>query len=79
MFVRLSVCERGGFSVCVWGVSLSICRVVCLSTDRLESKEDERETDTNRQYMFLICPLWVRERQRKSKIMDATDVSVTNV
>lgn len=65
--------------MCVWGVSLSICPVVSLSTDRLESKEDERETDTNRQYMFLICPLWVRERQSKSKIMDATDVSVTNV
>lgn len=54
MFVRLSVCERGGFSV-------RVCRVVCLSRDRLGRKENEEETDTNRQYMFLIRPLCARE------------------
>lgn len=56
-------------------VCKSVCLVVCLSVDGLERKENEKEIDTKRQYMFLICPLRVRE----NKIMPAADVSVTNV
>lgn len=71
MSVREGVLE----CMCVY---LSSCVAVQGHTRR---KENEKETDTNRQYMFLICPLCVREKetQRKSKIMDATDVAVTNV
>lgn len=75
------VCEteclwEKGFKVCACvSVCKSVCLVVRLSIDGLERKENEKEIDTKRQYMFLICPLCVRE----NKIMPAADVSVTNV
>lgn len=53
---------------------MCVCLVVCLSIFSLR-KENEKVTATSRQYMFLICPLRVKE----SIIMDAGDVSVTNV
>lgn len=58
-------------------VYVSVCLVVvCLSTVRLERKENEKETDTNRQYMFLICPVCVFKKESR---MVAADISVPNV
>lgn len=73
--MRLSVCEREGFSVCVC-VCVQKRLSGCASVHWwAREEENEKEIDTKRQYMFLICPLCVRE----SKIMPAADVSVTNV
>ncbi len=46
---------REGVLACVC-VYVGVCPVVCQSMDRLERRENKKETDTNRQYMFLICP-----------------------
>ena len=58
-------------------VCACVCLVVWQSIDKLKSKGNEKKIDTNRGYMFLICPVCVWEG--KDKIMDAVDICVTNV
>ena len=49
---------REGVLVCV---CVGVCRAVCLSDCRGQKM---RETDINRQYVFLICPLRETEKEQ---------------
>lgn len=49
------------------GVLVCVCVCGCLSccvSVRLKRTENKKETDTNRQYVFLICPLRETDKEQ---------------